>query len=98
MLLAPSAQGREIKLSEDNVNFNFTENGRLSEQRQLVMENKFSFPIAVDWTLLPVLNKTTNQFVKNPFKVMPARQEVAPNSTFTFQVDFAPYEPDSYFF
>ena len=62
------------------------------------MENKFNFPITVDWTLLPVLNKTTNQFVKNPFKVVPAKQEVSANSTFVFQVDFAPYEPDSYFF
>ncbi len=73
MLLAPSAKAREIKLSEDSVNFNFTENGRLSESRQLVLENKFTFPISVDWTLLPVLNKTTNQFVKNPFKVVPAK-------------------------
>ena len=98
MLLAPSAQGREIKLSEDNVNFNFTENGRLSEQRQLVMENKFSFPIAVDWTLLPVLNKTTNQFVKNPFKVSPQRQEIEANGSYTFNVEFLPYEASSYFF
>ena len=98
MLLASSAASREIKVSEDHINFNFTENGRLSESRQLVMENKFNFPITVDWTLLPVLNKTTNQFVKNPFKVVPAKQEVSANSTFVFQVDFAPYEPDSYFF
>ena len=89
---------REIRLSEGSINFNFTENGRLSESRQLNLENKFNFPITVDWTLLPVLNKTTNQLVKNPFKVLPAQQEVAPNSNFVFNVDFAPYEPDSYFF
>jgi len=62
------------------------------------MENKFNFPIEIDWTLLPVLNKTTNTLVKNPFKVLPAKQEVAANSNFIFNVDFAPYEPDSYFF
>ena len=30
--------------------------------------------------------------------MLPAQQEVAPNSNFIFNVDFAPYEPDSYFF
>ena len=72
MLHDSAAPSREIRLSEGSINFNFTENGRLSESRQLTLENKFSFPISVDWTLLPVLNKTTNQFVKNPFKVLPA--------------------------
>jgi hypothetical protein len=98
MLFGPSAQSRELRFSDDSVNFTFTESGRLSESRQLSLENKFSFPISVDWTLLPVLNKTTGQLVKNPFNVMPAQQEVGPNSTFIFNVDFAPYEPDSYFF
>ena len=60
MLHDSAAQMREIRLSEGQINFNFTENGRLSESRQLNLENKFNFPIAVDWTLLPVLNKTTN--------------------------------------
>jgi len=36
--------------------------------------------------------------VKNPFKVIPAQKEIPANSTFVFNVDFAPYEPDSYFF
>lgn len=36
--------------------------------------------------------------VKNPFKVLPAQKEIGPNSVFVFNVDFAPYEPDSYFF
>jgi hypothetical protein len=72
MLYDSAAQAREIRLSEGSVNFAFTENGRLSESRQLTLENKFNFPISVDWTLLPVLNKTTGQFVKNPFKVLPS--------------------------
>ena len=72
MLHDSAAASREIRLSEGSINFNFTENGRLSESRQLTLENKFNFPISVDWTLLPVLDKTTNQFVKNPFKVLPA--------------------------
>lgn len=45
-----------------------------------------------------MLDKTTKTFVKNPFKVLPAQQDIAANSTFVFNVDFAPYEPDSYFF
>lgn len=98
MLYDSAAPQRELRLSDGSVNFNFTENGRLSESRQLTLENKFNFPIAVDWTLLPVLNKTTNQFVKNPFKVLPSQVEIGPNTTFIFNVDFAPYEPDSYFF
>jgi len=76
MLLDSASQSREIKLSDGSINFGFTENGRLSESRQLTMENKFNYPIEIDWTLLPVLNKTTNTLVKNPFKVLPAKQEV----------------------
>ena len=72
MLLNSSADTRDLRLSDDSINFNFTENGRISESRQLTLENKFNFPIKVDWTLLKVLNKTTGQFVKNPFKVIPA--------------------------
>jgi len=98
MLFDSAAQTRDIRLSDGSMNFGFTENGRLSESRQLTLENKFNFPIKIDWTLLPVLNKTTGQFVKNPFKVLPAQQEISPNSNFIFNVDFAPYEPDSYFF
>ena len=60
MLLGSSAQNRDIRLSEESINFNFTENGRISESRQLTLENKFNFPIQIDWTLLQVLNKTTN--------------------------------------
>lgn len=71
MLLSSAAASRELRLSEDSINFNFTETNRLSESRQLTLENKFGFPIAVDWTLLPVLDKTTKTLVKNPFKVTP---------------------------
>merc|ERR1719362_1548659 len=59
MLLSSSANTRDLRLSEESINFNFTENGRISESKQLTLENKFGFPINIDWTLLPVLNKTT---------------------------------------
>ena len=45
-----------------------------------------------------MLNKTTGMMVKNPFKVLPVQKEIGPNASFVFNVDFAPYEPDSYFF
>ena len=89
---------RDIRLSESSINFQFTENGRISDPRQLTLENNFNFPIQVDWTLLPVFNKNTGALVKNPFKVLPAKQEIPANDNFVFGVDFAPYEPDSYFF
>lgn len=98
MLLSSAAQNRDIRLSEDFINFNFTENGRISEARQLTLENKFSFPITVNWTLLPVVNKTTGKLVKNPFKMLPAQKEIAANSSFSFECDFTPFEVDSYFF
>jgi len=80
------------------MDFNFTESGRLSEGKQLTMENKFPFDVQVNWTLLPVLSKTTKQWVKNPFRVLPESTTIKSNSSFNFNVEFAPYEPDSYFF
>jgi hypothetical protein len=38
----------------------------------VTVQNKFAFPVRVDWTLLQVLNKTTGKFVKNPFNITPA--------------------------
>ena len=52
----------------------------------------------VDWTLLEVMNKTSGKFVRNPFNVQPATLEIPAKSSAQFNVDFAPYEPDSYFF
>jgi hypothetical protein len=54
--------------------------------------------VRVDWTLLEVMNKTTGKLVRNPFNVTPATQEIAAQSSAQFNVDFGPYEPDSYFF
>ena len=87
-----------MRFEEDTVDFGFTENGRVSESKTIILNNQFNFPVLIDWALLPVLNKTTGQFVKNPFNVTPERHEIEANSSFTFNVDFAPYEPDSYFF
>ena len=98
MLLAASENVKDVRLSTDSLDFAFTEKGRLSESKSLSVENKFAFPVMVNWTLLPIFDKNMGKQLKNPFAVHPARQEIPANSTFSFNVDFGPYESDSYFF
>ena len=76
MLQSSSSDLKELKFSTDSVDFAFTEHGRMSEPKTVTLENKFGFPVLVDWALLPVFNKTTGQFVTNPFKVQPQKQEI----------------------
>ena len=71
MLLSSSADSRELKFSNDTIDFAFTENGRISEPRSVTLHNSFGFPVLVDWALGQVFNKTTGQFVKNPFRLVP---------------------------
>jgi len=89
---------RDVILSADFIDFAFGQTGRFSESKQLSVENKFPFSIEVNWALLNVLNKTTDQWVKNPFRIRPERQVIEPKSSFNFNVEFGPYEPDQYFF
>jgi len=98
MLHSSVSDTRDVKFSAENIDFGFTERGRLSEGRQFTLQNKYSFPVKVDWHLLDVLDKTSGKVVKNPFRVVPACAEISANSTATFNAEFAPYEPDSYFF
>lgn len=98
MLQSSAAEQRDLHLSADNIDFAFAHSGRVSEAKQITLHNKFCFPVRVDWTLLEVTDKTTNKKIRNPFNVSPAQCEVAANGQATFNVDFAPYEPDSYFF
>jgi hypothetical protein len=44
------------------------------------------------------MNTTTGQWVHNPFRVRPAEAKIEANSQMSFTVDFAPFEPDQYFF
>jgi len=64
---------RDVILSADFIDFAFGQTGRFSESKQLSVENKFPFSIEVNWALLNVLNKTTDQWVKNPFRIRPER-------------------------
>lgn len=48
--------------------------------------------------MLPVIDTATGKEHKNPFCVKPAQQEISANAAFTFDIDFAPYVPDGYFF
>lgn len=87
-----------MQVSCEQVDFAFTHNGRISEPKSVTIENKFSFPIRVDWTLLDVYNQTSGKYVKNPFCIKPAQQEIPAKSSFQFNAEFSPFEPDSYFF
>ena len=89
---------KDIKFSHDFVDFAFAETGRISESKQVVVENKYPFSIDVSWALLNVYNPTTGQWVKNPFKMRPDNAQIAPGTTMTFNAEFAPHEPDQYFF
>lgn len=54
--------------------------GRLSESKQLTVTNKQPFSVDVNWALLNVMNRTTGQWVKNPFRVRPESQKIEANS------------------
>lgn len=98
MLIDVTAESRDVRANTDFLDFNFAEAGRISESKQLTIYNKFPFSIDVDWALLKVMNTTTGQWVKNPFRVRPAEARIDANSEMVFSVDFAPFVPDQYFF
>lgn len=98
MFIDTTAESRDVRANVDFLDFNFAEAGRISESRQITLHNKFPFPVQVDWALLKVMNTTTGQWVKNPFRVSPSEARIEANSDMPFSVDFAPYVPDQYFF
>ena len=98
MLQSNTSELKDLKFSAEYIDFGFTLHGSLSEDRQITIHNKFPFPVRVDWTLLPVIDKKTGNECKNPFNVKPAQVEIEANTNFVFNVDFAPFEPDGYFF
>ena len=98
MLTDVTSIERDIRLNQDFIDFAFAESGRISESKQLTVENKYPFSIDVNWALLNVLNKTTGQWVKNPFRIRPETAKIEANSSMNFNVEFAPYIPDQYFF
>ena len=89
---------RDLKIREEFLDFSFTECGRYSEAKQVTLDNNFPFEVSVNWVLLKVFSKKSGQEYDNPFKFSPSSTIIPPNSSFTFNVKFAPYEPDSYFF
>ena len=52
MLQDCTSDKRDLTLDVDCIDFNFTHSGRFSEPKQIVLKNKFPFPVRVDWTLL----------------------------------------------
>ena len=93
-----SAPARDVRFSQDFLDFAFADSGRISESKSITLDNAFPFAIDVDWALLNVLNKTTGQWVKNPFRIKPEHTRIDAHGSANFTVDFAPYEPDQYFF
>lgn len=71
MFLEQTSDNRDIKLREDFIDFGFTECTRVSEGRQITIDNKFPFEVQVNWVLLKLYNTTTNAIVDNPFRITP---------------------------
>jgi hypothetical protein len=67
MIQSFTACQRHVQLSVDSIDFQFTHSGRLSEPKSVTIQNKFVFPVRIDWALLNVMDKTSGKFVKNPF-------------------------------
>jgi len=61
------------------LDFAFAESGRISETRTVTLDNAYPFPVDVNWALLNVLNKTTGQWVKNPFRIKPETAKIEAN-------------------
>ena len=93
-----TAANKDVRFSHDFIDLAFAESERISESKPITLENTFPFPIDVNWALLNVLNKTSGQWVKNPFRIKPERARIEPNTSLSFNAEFAPYEPDQYFF
>lgn len=56
MFLEMSAETRDLKLREEFIDFGFTECGRVSEGKQVTLDNKFPFEVTVNWAFLQVYN------------------------------------------
>jgi hypothetical protein len=98
MLYSSVANTRDVRFNVDTIDFGFSHSGRISEGRGVTLHNNYCFPVKINWHLMQVYDKTSEKLVKNPFRVVPAEFEMSPNSSQTFQCEFSPYEPDSYFF
>jgi len=52
MLLNFTSTKRDLQLDKESIDFAFTDSGRLSEPKAVTLQNKFNFPVRIDWTLL----------------------------------------------
>lgn len=82
MFLEVTSEKRDLKLREDYLDFSFTQFGRVSDSKAVVLDNKFPFDISVSWQLLQTINKTTGSLVDNPFKVTPSTAVIPANGSF----------------
>ena len=89
---------RDLKMKEEILDFGFGECGRLTEGKPVTVVNQFPFPVQVNWVLRRVVSHKTGLEYENPFRFFPSEAVIPPHETVDFEVKFAPYEPDSYFF
>mgnify|MGYP001806756564 CR=1 FL=1 len=54
MFLEMSSENRDLKLREEFIDFGFTECGRVSDGKQITIDNKFPFEVSVNWVFLQV--------------------------------------------
>lgn len=59
MFIDATSEILPVRANQDFVDFAFTESGRISDSRQLTLNNHHVFPVEVNWTLLEVMNRTT---------------------------------------
>lgn len=54
MFLEMHSDNRDLRLRDEFLDFAFTECGRLSEGKIIVLDNKYPFEVNVNWVLLQV--------------------------------------------
>jgi hypothetical protein len=52
MFLEMVSEKRDVRVVEEYMDFGFTDHGRLSEGKQVTIENTFPFPVRASWALL----------------------------------------------
>ena len=84
MFLEPSNTSRDVFTHCDFIDFGFMDKGRLSEPKELVLENKFPFEVKINWALLKVEDKITGRMIDNCFRVTPVEAIIPAHSKFEF--------------
>ena len=87
---------RVVSLSEENIDFGFCLENRLSEERNVYFKNNLPFTVYVLW----IIPGETQPKFETPqcFFIKPSSATVGPQEGMNFKFQFKPYEPASYFY